>query len=113
MLGETTSLWISDRRAAARRRILDAAWQVARDQGLAALTLREVADRVGIKAPSLYSHFASKYAIYDAMFGESWQELLDLDKAVELPSQPRAALRTLARATGRGRDHPPRGAAGG
>jgi AcrR family transcriptional regulator len=97
MLGETTSTWISDRRASARRKILDAAWEVAREQGLAALTLREVADRVGIKAPSLYSHFASKYAIYDAMFGEAWQEFLEMDKTVELPSQPRAALRVMAR----------------
>ena len=79
MLGETTSTWISDRRASAQRKILDAAWEVAREQGLAALTLREVADRVGIKAPSLYSHFASKHAIYDAMFGESWQEFLEID----------------------------------
>ena len=72
MLGETTSAWITDRRETARRKILDAAWAVAREQGLGALTLREVADRVGIKAPSLYSHFASKHAIYDAMFGEAW-----------------------------------------
>lgn len=97
MLGETTSTWISDRRASAQRKILDAAWDVAREQGLAALTLREVADRVGIKAPSLYSHFASKFAIYDAMFGESWQELLEIEKTVELPSEPRAALRVMAR----------------
>jgi AcrR family transcriptional regulator len=97
MLGETTSVWITDRRAAARRKILDAAWEVAREQGLAALTLREVATRVGIRPPSLYSHFESKHAIYDAMFGESWQEFLEVDRAVELPSSPRAALRVMAR----------------
>lgn len=97
MLGKTTSTWITDRRATARRKILDAAWTVAREQGVAALTLREVADRVGIRAPSLYSHFDSKHAIYDAMFGESWQELLDVNRAAELPKSPRAALRVMAR----------------
>jgi AcrR family transcriptional regulator len=97
MLGETTSTWISDRRASAQRKILDAAWAVAREQGLAALTLREVADRVGIKAPSLYSHFSSKYAIYDAMFGESWTEFLERTRTVPLPDLPRVALRTIAR----------------
>jgi AcrR family transcriptional regulator len=97
MLGETTSTWISDRRASAQRKILDAAWDVAREQGLAALTLREVADRVGIKAPSLYSHFASKHAIYDAMFGASWTEFLERTRTVPLPDSPRAALRTIAR----------------
>jgi AcrR family transcriptional regulator len=33
------------------------------EQGLAALSLRKVADRVGIKAPSIYVHFASKEAL--------------------------------------------------
>lgn len=60
------------RREQTRREILDAAWQVAREQGLTGLTLRDVADRVGMRAPSLYSHFDSKHAIYDAMYGEAW-----------------------------------------
>ena len=93
MLGKPTSTWIADRRETARRKIIDAAWALAREEGLAALTLRGVADRVGIKAPSLYSHFESKHAIYDAMFGEAWQEFLEVDRAVELPESPRAALR--------------------
>ena len=96
MLGETSSTWIADRREAARRRILDAAWEVAHEQGLAALTLREVAARVGIRPPSLYSHFESKHAIYDAMFGESWSEFLEVSLAVTLPESPRAALRVIA-----------------
>jgi AcrR family transcriptional regulator len=61
------------------------------------LTLREVASRVGIRAPSLYSHFESKHAIYDTMFGESWTEYLELLRNVVLPDSPRAALRTIAR----------------
>lgn len=97
MLGETTSVWITDRRATARRKILDAAWEVAGEQGLAAVTLREVAARVGIRAPSLYTHFESKHAIYDAMFGESWSEFLEFSRDLTLPDSPRAALRVLAR----------------
>ena len=97
MLGEVTSSWISDRRQAAQRKILAAAWEVAREEGLAALTLREVAARVGIRAPSLYSHFESKHAIYDAMFGDAWREFLELDRASALPQSPRGALREGAR----------------
>jgi AcrR family transcriptional regulator len=97
MLGEATSAWITDRRATARRKILDAAWEVAGEQGLAAVTLREVAARVGIRAPSLYTHFESKHAIYDAMFGESWSEFLEFSRDLTLPNSPRAALRILAR----------------
>jgi AcrR family transcriptional regulator len=53
----------SERREATRQEILAAAWAVAREQGLSQVTLREVADRVGMRAPSLYSHFESKNAI--------------------------------------------------
>ena len=40
--------------------------------GLPSITLRSIAARVGMQAPSLYSHFASKNAIYDAMFADAW-----------------------------------------
>ena len=65
----------AERREATRREILDTAWEIARRDGLAAVTLREVAERIGMRSPSLYSHFESKNAIYDAMFGEAWSEL--------------------------------------
>ena len=63
----------AERREAVRGEILNAAWDVAREQGLAALTLREVAIRVGMRAPSLYSHFDSKHDIHDAMFRQAWE----------------------------------------
>ncbi|TWF78914.1 TetR family transcriptional regulator [Pseudonocardia hierapolitana] len=97
MLGEATADWQSKRREAARQEILSAAWAVARENGLAALTLREVAARVGMRAPSLYSHFSSKNAIYDAMFGQAWRSYEELTDGVVLPAQPRAALRAMAR----------------
>ena len=88
---------IAVRRAATRREILDAAWVVARSKGLVELTLRDVADRVGMRAPSLYGHFVSKHAIYDAMFGQAWSDyeatIPDLEDA--LPSHPRAAMRVI------------------
>ena len=74
MLGTPKRDRIAERRAATRREILDAAWALARESGLTQITLRDVADRVGMQAPSLYGHFASKMAIYDAMFGEAWGE---------------------------------------
>jgi AcrR family transcriptional regulator len=69
---------------------------VARDQGLGALTLREVAVRVGMQPPSLYSHFASKDAIYDAMYAQAWQTFLELVRDRVLPADPRAALTEIA-----------------
>ncbi|HZC69807.1 MAG TPA: TetR/AcrR family transcriptional regulator [Jatrophihabitans sp.] len=82
----------AERREATRREILDAAWLIARRDGLTAVTLREVGEIVGMRAPSLYSHFASKNAIYDAMFAESWQGLIDVFLAATFPGAPRQAL---------------------
>jgi AcrR family transcriptional regulator len=68
----------SERHAATRAEILDAAWRLVREQGLAALSLRDVAKAVGMQPPSLYSYFASKSAIYDAMFADGYRQLLEL-----------------------------------
>lgn len=48
--------------------ILDATRTVMRERGVAALSLREVARRVSMQAPSLYEYFPSKAALYDALF---------------------------------------------
>jgi AcrR family transcriptional regulator len=90
---------IAKRREATRLEILDAAWGLAHEQGLAEFTLRDLAERVGMRAPSLYAHFASKHAIYDAMFGQAWSEYeqVALAELVNLPQAPRAAIRRLAR----------------
>ncbi len=63
------------RRNATRQRILEAAWVLAADQGLAAVSLRDVARRVGMRAPSLYTYFPSKNAIYDAMYADGARQL--------------------------------------
>ncbi|HEY7031371.1 MAG TPA: TetR/AcrR family transcriptional regulator [Thermomicrobiales bacterium] len=51
-----------------RQMILDASRAVMREQGVAALSLREVARRIRMQAPSLYAYFPSKMALYDALF---------------------------------------------
>jgi AcrR family transcriptional regulator len=92
---------IRDRRAerheATRGEILDAAWELVRSEGLAALTLRDVAAKVGMRAPSLYSYFASKNAIYDAMFLQGNLELLRRNEAAPEFGNPVDALRWGAR----------------
>lgn len=77
---------VEQRRARTRREILDAAWVLCHEQGLAALSLRELAGRVGMRAPSLYSYFDSKEAIYDAMFADGQRQFAgDLAPVAELP----------------------------
>jgi AcrR family transcriptional regulator len=90
---------VAERREATRAEILEAAWELAQEQGLAGFTLRDLAERVGMRAPSLYTHFKSKHAIYDAMFGQAWSdfEQVALAELPTIPNAPRAALRRAAR----------------
>ena len=98
MIGDPNRDRVAERREATRAEIAEAAWDVAREQGLAELTLREVAMKVGMRAPSLYSHFPSKHAIYDAMFRQAWETYeAEIDGLEErLPRDPRGALKMIA-----------------
>ena len=53
-----------------RREILDAAWELARSEGLVSFAMRDLGAAVGMRAQSLYAYFPSKNAIYDAMFAD-------------------------------------------
>lgn len=75
----------SRRRAEVRARVLDAAWELAARDGLTGWTLRDLAAAVGMRAPSLYTHFDGKDAIHDAMFEQGWQQLLEALEAVPRP----------------------------
>jgi AcrR family transcriptional regulator len=86
----------AERREATRAEILEAAWELARAQGLAGLSLRDVAARIGMRPPSLYWYFDSKQAIYDAMFAEGNRQLLQRIAADDWPVEPRALLRRVA-----------------
>lgn len=90
------TLGVEARRAAARREILQACWDLAAEHGLAGFTLRQVATTVGIRAPSLYSYFDSKAAMYDAMFAEASGQFRTAMKKV--PQHRAAADRLLAAA---------------
>jgi AcrR family transcriptional regulator len=48
-------------------RILDAAEDLFAEKGYSATSLGDVADRVGIRSPSLYNHFRNKEALYLAV----------------------------------------------
>lgn len=64
-----------EHRQRSRDAIVAAAWELAERRGLVGLSLRELAAEVGLRAPSLYSYFPAKAAIYDAMFVEAHESL--------------------------------------
>ncbi len=86
------------RRAATRDEILQAAWALVRAEGLAALSMRDLAATVGMRAPSLYQYFDSKLAIYDAMFGQGMVEALAVIEGGIEGRAGRDALRESGRA---------------
>lgn len=85
------------RHAARRREIIQAAWSEAEANGLSAISLTQVARRVGLRQPSLYSYFPSKNALIDAMFAEAAVAILHQVEHAAYPGSPREGARTIAR----------------
>ena len=86
----------AERRSATQAEILEAAWGLCAANGLASLSLRDLARQIGLKAPSLYSYFESKNAIYDAMFAQGCQQLLD-ERPAHIPSDLLDGVRAIMR----------------
>jgi len=84
----------TERRSATQAEILEAAWGLCAANGLASLSLRDLARQIGLKAPSLYSYFESKNAIYDAMFAQGCQQLLD-ERPSHIPSDLLGGVKTI------------------
>ena len=89
--------WREARRRSARDAIVDAAWELVHEEGLAALSLRDLAERAGITTPTVYAYFDSKNAIYDAMFGRAATEFADRMTQPFDAADPRALLVASAR----------------
>lgn len=59
-------------------RILDIAEEVFAARGYAAASLVDISERVGIRAPSLYSHYRSKEALYLAVMERLLERFMPL-----------------------------------
>ena len=88
---------VAERREAKVASIVAAAWQLAREHGVAGLSLHALAREVGMRQPSLYEYFDSKHALYDAMFVDGNRQLLERLDALRLPRDPRAAVKKYMR----------------
>jgi AcrR family transcriptional regulator len=88
---------VAQRREARISGIVDCAWKLAREHGIAGVSLHALAREVGMRQPSLYSYFESKDALYDAMFADGNRQLLERIEALALPADPRTALKTYLR----------------
>jgi AcrR family transcriptional regulator len=89
--------WREGRRRSARDAIIRAAWTLVAEEGVAGVSIRDLARRAGITTPTVYAYFESKNAIYDAMFGQAATEFADtMAKPID-GDDPREILAGLAR----------------
>ena len=84
---------VIQRREAKVSSIVASAWGLARENGIAGVSLHALARDVGMRQPSLYEYFDSKHALYDAMFADGNRQLLARLDALTIPRDPRAALK--------------------
>ena len=102
MSGKPNSDRRTERRQETQREIVQASWEVVREHGLAGLSMRDLGERVGMRAQSIYSYFASKHEIYDALFLEGYQAFAAwMDAAVdddEMDGDPVRTARAAIRA---------------
>lgn len=65
---KTRSSRVQQNREATIKAILETARTIMREEGVAALSIQELARRMDMRAPSLYNYFSGKMDIYDALF---------------------------------------------
>ncbi|GAA4619884.1 TetR/AcrR family transcriptional regulator [Actinoallomurus vinaceus] len=74
---------MADRLSPRARQIVAAARELLEKDGADALTMRRLADRLGIRAPSLYKHFPDKAAVEVELIAEGMEELARALEAAE------------------------------
>ena len=67
-----------------KQKILDEALTLFSEKGYANVFVSEIAERVGIKAPSLYKHYKSKQAIFDAIIEEMHRGFLEQARSLNI-----------------------------
>lgn len=90
-----------DRPALSRERVIDAAVQLADAGGISVVTMRRVAEHLGVEAMSLYHHVANKDEILDALVDRVFAEIdlpsADLDWATAMRRRAASARTAIRR----------------
>ena len=74
-----------------KEKILDEALTLFSEKGYANVFVGDIAEKVGIKAPSLYKHYKSKKAIFDAIIDEMNRRFEEQAKAMQINGSDAAA----------------------
>lgn len=79
-----------------RDRTLDAAAQLLRDEGPAALTVRRIATAAGLSTMAIYHHFGGKDGLVEALYVDGFRALEEALAAVPRTEDPVADVEALA-----------------
>jgi AcrR family transcriptional regulator len=86
-------------RSELRRAILDSAAALFVEQGYERFSMRQVAERIGYSATTIYRHFEDKDALLFAVVDQGFEQFRDaLAAAAKESSDPRERIRALGRA---------------
>jgi AcrR family transcriptional regulator len=88
------------------REIVNAARELLEEEGLEALSMRRIGQRLGIRAPSIYKHLPDKDALKAAIISTGSEEQAALfEAALQHADDPLGALARAYRNSGRERPH--------
>jgi AcrR family transcriptional regulator len=88
------------------REIVAAARALLEEEGADALSMRRLADRLGIRAPSIYKHLPDKRSLEAALISEGFEETAAVfAAAVEGAEEPLVSLAAAYREFARGHPH--------
>jgi AcrR family transcriptional regulator len=88
--------WMTDDARGTRDRTLDAAAQLLRDEGPAALTVRRIATEAGLSTMAIYHHFGGKDGLVEALYVDGFEALDDALSAVPRTADPVADVQAIA-----------------
>ncbi len=74
------------------RAVLDGAWDVMEREGVAALSVRQLARELGVRQQSLTYYFRTKQDLLDALFADGFRELRPILQAAGEGQEPLARL---------------------
>jgi len=95
-----------DARSPRAQQIVEAARALLASEGADALTMRRIADSIGIRAPSLYKHFPDKAALEAAIISDAFEEQAEtFERAVAGSADPLADLAVAYRRLALGQPH--------
>ena len=75
-----------------KEKILNEALRLFSEKGYSDVYVGEIAEAVGIKAPSLYKHFKGKQEIFDSCVEKFYERMIQVRNDLRLPETPKSQI---------------------